>query len=54
MNKVIKHKDKTYSVHCFRISEKVYSALLELKKETMLSWNLIFKELLKKHEEQNR
>lgn len=39
-------RDKHYPVKAFRISEEVYRKLLELKKQTGLSHNLLFKLLL--------
>lgn len=47
--KETKHKDTIYPIKAFRISDEVYKAMFAQKKETMLSWNLLFKSLFIKN-----
>jgi predicted CopG family antitoxin len=40
-------QDIKYPIKCFRISEEIYKDLKQLKREENLTWNILFRELIK-------
>ena len=44
-------RDKHYKLKAFRLSDEIQKELDILKRKTNLSYNLLFKELLKKYNE---